>query len=77
MAEWQIAPPHVIERILNHTVGSMTPIARIYNRWTYLTELTDAIRRYETRLAQLVAAVPEADASPHLVDNRTAVYPYI
>jgi integrase len=55
MAEWQIAPPHVIERILNHTVGSMTPIARIYNRWNYLAEIKDAMQRYEVRLAELLS----------------------
>jgi hypothetical protein len=54
MAEWQIAPPHVIERILNHTVGSMTPIARIYNRWNYLAEMKEAMQRYEKKLAHLI-----------------------
>lgn len=56
MAEWQIAPPHVIERILNHTVGSMTPIARIYNRWNYLAEMKEAMQRYEKKLGQLLAS---------------------
>ena len=56
MAEWQIAPPHVIERILNHTVGSMTPIARVYNRWNYLAEAKAAITEYEIRLARLLLA---------------------
>ena len=61
MAEWQIAPPHVIERILNHTVGSMTPIARIYNRWNYLAEIKDAMQRYEARLADLLTAACDTD----------------
>jgi integrase len=60
MAEWQIAPPHVIERILNHTVGSMTPIARIYNRWNYLAEIKDAMQRYEARLVGLLGASSDA-----------------
>ena len=68
MAEWQIAPPHVIERILNHTVGSMTPIARIYNRWNYLSEMKDAMQRYEQRLAQLIAA-HERELQSQQVDN--------
>ena len=63
LAEWQIAPPHVIERILNHTVGSMTPIARIYNRWNYLAEIKDAMQRYEVRLAGLLAAACVTDLS--------------
>jgi len=56
MAEWQLAPPHVIERILNHTVGSMTPIARIYNRWNYLVEMKDAMHQYENKLQRLLCA---------------------
>lgn len=54
MAEWQIAPPHVIERILNHVTGSMSPLARIYNRWNYLAEMKEALERYEKKLAQLL-----------------------
>ena len=46
MAEWQLAQPPLIERMLNHTVGSMTPIARVYNRWSYLTEMRDVLAEY-------------------------------
>jgi integrase len=75
MAEWQIAPPHVIERILNHTVGSMTPIARIYNRWNYLTEIKDALQAYEGRLVQLLSSAVEIDAACNMeeVDNCAAI----
>ena len=55
MAEWQIAPPHVIERILNHSTGTMSPLARLYNRATYLAEMKEALERYEKKLAQLLA----------------------
>ena len=54
MAEWQIAPPHVIERILNHVTGTMSPLARIYNRWNYLAEMKEALERYEKKLGQLI-----------------------
>ena len=73
MAEWQLAPPHVIERILNHTVGSMTPIARIYNRWSYLAEMKEAMQRYELRLAQVcVSNEPNAETLAQ-VDNTEGV----
>lgn len=36
-------PPHVIERILNHTHGTMTPIARVYNRASYEAEMRTAL----------------------------------
>jgi integrase len=70
MAEWQLAPPHVIERILNHTVGSMTPIARVYNRWNYLAEMKEAMQRYEIKLAQALAAHDPGVQ----VDNSTHVH---
>ena len=56
MAEWQIAEPHVVERILNHITGSMTPLARIYNRHGYLPQMRVAMERYEERLAALISA---------------------
>ena len=64
MAEWRIAPPHVIERILNHITGSITPLARIYNRWNYLAEMKDALEGYERRLALLLS--PPAPAKDEL-----------
>ncbi len=54
MAEWQIAEPHVVERILNHVTGSMTPLAKIYNRHGYLPQMRVALERYEEKLAQLL-----------------------
>jgi integrase len=54
MAEWQLAQPHVIERMLNHTGGSMSPIARVYNRATYLAEMRTALIAYEKKLAELL-----------------------
>ena len=38
-AEWKCGMPHVIERALGHSAGSMTPLARIYNRYDYLDEV--------------------------------------
>ncbi len=55
MAEWQLAPPHIIERILNHVTGTMSPLSRIYNRATYLVEMRGALELYEKKLAQLLA----------------------
>ena len=54
IADWQLAQPHVIERLLNHSGGSMTPIARVYNRATYLVEMRTALIAYEKRLALLL-----------------------
>jgi integrase len=52
-AEWQIAPPDIIERLLGHTTA-LSPIARIYNRWHYLPQIKTALEHYEQKLSQLL-----------------------
>lgn len=47
-------PIHVTERLLAHTTGSMTPIARVYNRHTYIDEMREALNRYERHLFRTV-----------------------
>ena len=46
-------PPHVIERILNHVTGTLSPIALVYNRANYLSEMRAAMALYETHLTAL------------------------
>ena len=48
--------PHIIERILNHVTGTLSPIALIYNRATYLEEMRAAMALYERHLSGLFAA---------------------
>ena len=48
-------PPHVIERILNHVTGTLSPIALVYNRANYLSEMRAAIALYENHLTALFA----------------------
>src|SRR3989304_2531535 len=43
-------PPHITERILNHQVGTLTAIAKIYNRYSYLDEMREAMFKYEQEL---------------------------
>lgn len=48
-------PIHVIEKLLNHiSGGSMTDVARIYNRHSYWDEQCDAVQRYEDWLSSQV-----------------------
>ena len=56
MAEWHITEPHVVERLLNHVTGSMTPLAKIYNRHSYAGHMREALEKYERRLAALIAS---------------------
>jgi integrase len=63
LAELGVAP-HVIERLLNHVTGTLSPIALVYNRATYLTEMREAIVKLENHLASLLSKeVPAARAA--------------
>jgi integrase len=54
LADLQV-PPHVTERILNHASGTISGVAAIYNRHSYLAEMRQAIDAWETRLSELCA----------------------
>jgi integrase len=49
-------PPHITDRLLNHLSGSRTlsPIAKIYNRYSYLSEMRTALEKYERHLFKSV-----------------------
>ncbi len=38
--------PHVIERVLNHISGTFAGVAGTYNRYDYLDEMRDALKRW-------------------------------
>ena len=48
-------PPHITERILNHQTGTLTPIAKIYNRYSYLDEMREAMCNYEKELQRILS----------------------
>ncbi len=45
--------PHVIERCLNHITGTMTPLARTYNRATYFNDMKQAFAAYDAYITKL------------------------
>ncbi len=47
-------PIHVTERLLNHKSGTISGVAAIYNRHSYMEEMRAAIGTYEAHLAKLV-----------------------
>jgi integrase len=51
MNDLGIAPPHVIEKILNHTLGGAHGI---YNKSQYTTEVRNAMLRWSTHIAEIV-----------------------
>ena len=48
---------HVTERILNHRSGSISGVAAIYNRHSYLHEMRDAMDSYDHALRGLIGSV--------------------
>jgi integrase len=48
--------PHVIERLLNHASGQISGVSAIYNRASYLSEMREAVEKWEGRLAKLLAS---------------------
>ena len=54
MAEAKVLP-HVIERILNHSSGTMSSIAKVYNRATYEAEMREGLQNW----AQLLSPTQE------------------
>lgn len=53
LAELRVMP-HVIERLLNHVNGTLSPIALVYNRAKYLEEMRGAVKLWEARIASLL-----------------------
>ena len=58
MARLEVAP-HVVERILNHSTGSLGGVAGIYNRHGYLKEKSDALQTWGQHLEKLVGTCLE------------------
>jgi integrase len=40
-------PIHIIERLLNHKSGSISGVAAVYNRYDFMTEMREAIDKYD------------------------------
>ena len=53
--------PHVIEAVLNHRSGTVSGIARVYNRFDYRGEKRAALQRWANHIEGLVSGVPESN----------------
>ena len=58
LAEVAIAPPHIIEAIVNHVSGHKGGVAGIYNRAAYRTEKASASQRWADWLEATIAGRP-------------------
>lgn len=54
-------PPHVVEKILNHSSGVISGVAAIYNRHQYLVEKASALESWSQHLTQLTNAKSLSD----------------
>ena len=54
-------PPHVVERILNHSSGTFAGVAGVYNRFEYLPEMREALELWASFIRRLVAASGSED----------------
>jgi integrase len=48
-------PPHVADKILNHQSGTISGVAAVYQRHDFLADRKDALERWGTHVAQIVA----------------------
>lgn len=47
-------PIHVTEKLLNHVSGTVSGIAAVYNRYSYMEEMRQAVALYDTHLQKLL-----------------------
>ena len=51
-------PPHVVDKVLNHTSGTIRGVAAVYNRFEYLEERRAALDAWGRYIENLVAPAP-------------------
>jgi integrase len=54
-------PPHVVDRILNHTSGAIKGVAATYNRFDYGDERRDALAAWGRAVESMVSGAPAAN----------------
>ncbi|WP_334150395.1 tyrosine-type recombinase/integrase [Hyphomicrobium sp.] len=53
MAELGV-PPHVVEKILNHSTGTFAGVAGVYNRFEYRSEMRSALRLWAAQIKRSI-----------------------
>jgi hypothetical protein len=49
---------HVVDRILNHTAGKISGVARVYNQFDYAAERLAALEAWSRHVESLVRSTP-------------------
>ena len=47
-------PPHVVEKILNHSSGTISGVAAVYNRYGYEGEKRDALEQWSVKVGKVL-----------------------
>lgn len=47
-------PIHVTEKLLNHVSGTISGVAAVYNRHSYMEEMCGAVEKYDEYLEKLI-----------------------
>ena len=63
------APPHIVERILNHATGQISGVAAIYNRFNYIDEMRAILEAWENRLVQITTERPQQGELLHFGEH--------
>lgn len=53
-------PPHIVERLLNHSSGIVSGVAAIYNRHAYMDEMRAALKIWERHLTVMLRRLKRA-----------------
>ena len=48
-------PPHVVDKVLNHTSGTIRGVAAVYNRFEYLEERRAALEAWGRYISNLIS----------------------
>jgi len=62
LAEMGVAP-HIIERLLAHSGGTISGVAAIYNRYSFLPEMRKAMQKFEAKLQTLLSNTESTNGS--------------
>jgi integrase len=52
----------VVEKLLNHSTGTLGGVAGVYNRFAYMDEMRDAVERWAEYIDELISGAAEASA---------------
>jgi hypothetical protein len=56
-------PPHIVEKVLNHSSGSISGVAAVYNRHGYLDEKRAALEAWGAELKRICAEQLKEEAA--------------